>query len=89
MVCCEIFLDSFDSGDWRSLLRFNTIPALLCVLGGYFLLRESPRLYVARGDFERGFEELNLMGITNSRVYVPLSDGERQGLIQWQETHLK
>lgn len=50
-------------------MRFNTIPAILCLIGSIFWLRESPRLYIGRGDFEKGFSELNFMGKMNDQFY--------------------
>lgn len=60
--CCFIFLDSYSSGNWRGLLRVNSIPALICLIGSIVLLRESPRLYIAQGLYQKGFMELDLMG---------------------------
>lgn len=74
--CCFIFLDSFSSGDWRNLLRVNSIPALLCLVGSLFFLRESPRLYIAQGHYDQGFLELDAMGLTNNKHYQPITQQE-------------
>jgi len=73
---CEIFLDSLDSGDWRTLLRVNTaIPGLCLILSMVFLI-DSPRLYITKGNYEDGFELLDKMGKGNNKDYVPMTDVE-------------
>jgi MFS family permease len=87
--CCFIFLDSFSSGDWRSLLRINAIPASLCLLGSMVFLRESPRLYIAQGRYEKGFIELDGMGRKNDASYIQITESEQTGMKLWRETILK
>ena len=87
--CCFYFLDSYSSGDWRNLLRVNAIPSILCLLGSFFFLRESPRLFIAQGKFERGFLELDLMGKKNNANYMKMTEYERDGMRNWRENILK
>lgn len=51
VLMCFFFLDDFNSGDWRNLLRANAVPATICLVGSIVFLRDSPRLFVAQGDF--------------------------------------
>jgi hypothetical protein len=71
-----IFLQSFDEGDWRGLLRFNTIPAIMSILLTLFFLRESPRLLLAKGDFVEAFREIDLMGRVNRKTYPGITEEE-------------
>jgi MFS family permease len=51
-ISCILFLKSFDSGNWRGLLRLNTLPGFFCLFLTLLFLRESPRLLIAKGSFE-------------------------------------
>jgi len=45
---CMLLLTGFDSGHWRILTVLNSIPLLLCCMGSYLILRESPRYLMMR-----------------------------------------
>jgi putative MFS transporter len=43
-------LDSYTSGDWRLMIRLNTIPGILVFIGTFFWVEESARFRFARGE---------------------------------------
>jgi len=63
-VVAYFTLSSYATGDWRILLMWVTIPALVSFVAGLFLLDESPR-FLLFDDFEKGVELLNKMYKTN------------------------
>lgn len=46
---CFIFLDNYESGNWRGLIRFNAWPLALNFLGSLFYLKESIRYLMHKG----------------------------------------
>lgn len=87
--CFYIFLDSYSAGDWRGMLRYNSIPAAGALVLSIFFLKESPRLYIAKGDYERGFAELDKMGTTNNPNYENITEEEKNQMILWRESKFK
>ena len=43
IILCFIFLEDFTKGNWRSLLRFNSIPVGLVFIGTIIFLEETIR----------------------------------------------
>ena len=59
IIQCQIFLESLDKGDWRTLIRFNILIPLLCLILSKLFLIESPRLSISKGNFVVGFALMN------------------------------
>lgn len=47
----NLFLDDYKHGNWRALILYNAIPPILCCIGSFFILRESPRYFFNKAKF--------------------------------------
>jgi len=52
VLLCFIFLDSYSSGNWRGLIRFNGIPIGISFLCSIFFLNETIRYYLNKGKYQ-------------------------------------
>ena len=52
---CFIFLNDYQSGNWRGLIKFNTIPVFICFLGSMFYIKETVRYSMAKGKYSEAF----------------------------------
>ncbi|CAD8192345.1 unnamed protein product [Paramecium pentaurelia] len=80
-----IFLDDYKSGNWRMLLIVNSIPLLLCFICSLIYLRESPRYYFTKQNYDQGFLELEHIGKVNNGTSYQLADEQRQGILEQQQ----
>ena len=62
VLSCMFFLDNLQEGNWRGLLLFNSIPALICSVLSMLYLRESARFLLSKGRFTEGLHEAQVMG---------------------------
>jgi len=51
VLLCFYFLNDFESGNWRGLIRFNGIPVVISFIGAIFWLNETVRFYLNKGKF--------------------------------------
>jgi len=51
VLLCFYFLNDFKSGNWRGLIRFNSIPVIISLLGAILWLNETVRYYLNKGRF--------------------------------------
>lgn len=54
-----LFLDSLTSGNWRAIFAMQSIPCILCVIGLFTILDESPRFNLAKENYYLCFKRLN------------------------------
>ncbi|CAD8097926.1 unnamed protein product [Paramecium primaurelia] len=80
-----IFLDDYKSGNWRMLLIVNSIPLLLCFICSLIYLRESPRYYFTKQNYDQGFLELEHIGKVNNGTSYQLTDEQKQGILEQQQ----
>ncbi|CAD8128532.1 unnamed protein product [Paramecium sonneborni] len=80
-----IFLDDYKSGHWRMLLIVNSIPLLLCFISSLIYLRESPRFYFTKQNYDQGFIELEHIGKVNNGTSYQLTDEQKQGILEQQQ----
>jgi len=62
-----ICLDSLEEGNWRFLL---TLMAISCFFGWFsalVVLRETPRFLMLNGQYDKAFEELKYLTVTNNK----------------------
>jgi len=52
---CIFFLNDFESGNWRGLIRFNGIPVLASFIAAILWLNETARYYLNKGKFCQAF----------------------------------
>lgn len=85
-LLCMLLLEGFEGGHWRILTALNSLPLLLCCLGTYFILRESPRFLMMKNNFQQAFEEIELIAITNNKESgAVLSEQDKRGLMRTQQ----
>lgn len=78
-------LDSLTSGNWRALLIWCSVPALVVWLGSLKMLKESPRFLIAANRLEESIEVLNYMATVNNPLSPQLvSAEEAEELREWQ-----
>jgi len=65
VVVAKICLDSLNSGNWRAMLIWCSVPSLIVWLGCWFYVKESPRFLIAVGRVDEGVEILNYMSSVN------------------------
>ena len=77
-----ICFNDMKSGNWRLLMLYNGIIAILgpIFIGALFI--ESPRYLIALGKFDEGFKNLNQMGIINKGPTFEITLEERQKIIE-------
>jgi len=51
VLLCFYFLNDYESGNWRGLIRFNGIPVVISFFGAIFWLNETVRFYLNKGKF--------------------------------------
>lgn len=51
-VLAYIFMPTLESGNWRAVLVWSSIPAFIVVFISYFVLLESPRFLLVKGKPE-------------------------------------
>ncbi|CAD8208345.1 unnamed protein product [Paramecium octaurelia] len=80
-----VFLDDYKSGHWRMLLIVNSIPLFLCFVSSLIYLRESPRYYFTKQNYDQGFLELEHIGKVNNGTAYQLTDEQKQGVLEQQQ----
>jgi len=81
------YIENLSEGDWRSLAITNTIPTFFMVIFSLCFLKESPRFLIVNNRIDEGVLILNEMGASNHKEkFIPLTNGEIQGLILWRNS---
>jgi hypothetical protein len=70
VLLCYIFLNDYESGNWRELILFNSLPVFLCFAGTVFLISESPRFILAHGRYSEAFSAINSAIQTNEGQHL-------------------
>lgn len=66
LIClCFIYLEDYETGNWRGMILVNVWPALIVFFGSLFFLYESPRLHLIKEKFSKAFSTINKIGILN------------------------
>jgi len=65
VMLCYIFLDDYQSGNWRGLILFNSIPVFFCFIGTILYVTESPRFVLANEQYFESFELIKFAIRTN------------------------
>lgn len=67
---CFFFLDSYTSGNWRGLIRFNGIPITSAFVLSLFFVKETIRYYLNREEYQTAFEEIEKIIKENGKENV-------------------
>ena len=71
--------ESLSVGDWRKLMLYNGLIAMLGPIFISLFLIESPRFLLAMGKFDKAFTNLNKMGrINNGKNYKEITWEEKE-----------
>lgn len=93
MITClmaYIFLDTFDSGNWRALVMWSALPGVITFFLIYFHLRESPRYLLAFQKYEKAFGLIDSLIKENSKAdTLILSQEEKDSLKNWGDHQAK
>ena len=83
-ILAWICLDSFTAGDWRTMMIYSSLPSSLVFIGAVLFMHESPRFLIAKGDFQKGYEVINVM-IRENNPGTPeaLTAEEMNQLVDW------
>lgn len=85
VLLAYIFLDSFDSGNWRGLMITSSITSLVVVYGMIYYVQESPRFLLSIGEHDKAIDIINQIGVINKEnTYINLSNAEIDELKQIQ-----
>lgn len=76
VALCFIFLDDYTSGNWRELIRFNSVPLIVCFLSSLVFLRETIRYYLNKGHYATAFEEIENVIARNQGQVRKLQENE-------------
>ena len=79
-----MFLEDMHHGNWRAMMAFSALTPFTVFLFTFFFLKESPRFLIAASRFDEAFEILNHMIVKNNPTYEPLSEEEKEGLMEFQ-----
>jgi len=86
VIVAKFCLDSLQSGNWRAMLIWCSMPSLFVFLGTWLYVKESPRFLIAVGQIEEGVEVLNYMGRVNMpNNHQVVSRDEIEDLRVWQQ----
>lgn len=87
VVVAAFCLDSLTSGNWRAMLIWCSLPALIVWFGTLKWVKESPRYLIAINKINEGVEVLNYMAqVNNPTGFRPISSEEIEELKEWQRT---
>ena len=79
-------LDSFNSGNWRGLVIWSSLPGLISLILSFFFLDESARFDLCACKFEQAFLIINKMIRYNKSEEFPnfeLQEEKKERLIKW------
>lgn len=85
-----IFLDTFDSGNWRALVMWSAGPGVLTFLLAIFYLEESPRYLLAFQKYDEAFKLINrIIKRNNNDEMLALSQEQKDCLRKWGDKQAK
>ncbi|CAD8104679.1 unnamed protein product [Paramecium sonneborni] len=86
---CFFFLDSYTSGNWRGLIRFNGIPITAAFILSLFFIKETIRYHLNKEEYQKAFQEIQIIILENSNGNALLSDEDKKGLQEWSQKQIK
>lgn len=76
-------LTNLKSGNWRILLGFSSMPALISFLFCWFYVDESARFELQNGVYDNAFNTINKIARLNKNFANYMDEDKKEGLIQW------
>lgn len=93
LITCMIaylFLDTFDSGNWRALVMWSAVPGVLTFILCCCYLEESPRYLLAFQKYDEAFKLINrIIKMNHKTVITGLTQEEKDHLQKWGENQNK
>ena len=83
VILAMISLNNLQSGNWRILLGFSSVPALISLIFCYYFVDESARFELQNGKYEEGFRTINKIAEINLKVRNYLTQEKKDMLINW------
>ena len=87
LLACTIglfTLDSLESGNWRALTLWTTVPAVISILLNPLFLDESIRYLLIKGQFEKAFGQLDRSAQESSKSKIKeLTPAHKEALHKW------
>lgn len=78
-------LNNLKSGNWRILLGFSAVPAVVSFVVCCFYVDESARFELQTGKYESCFQIINKIAKINKNQTEYLTEAKKNGLIEWSE----
>lgn len=83
VILAFLTLTNLKSGNWRILLGFSSIPALISFLFCWLYVDESARFELQTGVYDNAFNTINKIARINKNFANYLDEDKKEGLIQW------
>ena len=85
VIVGKFCLDSLNSGNWKAMLIWCSLPSLVVWIGTLIFIKESPRFLIATNRIQEGVDVLNYMSsVNNADSHQAISDSEIEELQNWQ-----
>lgn len=76
ILASMILMPNLDSDNWRKVLAFATVPAVIAVIFQSLFVDESPRFLAISGKFDEAIDILNKIAVYNKAHLV--TDEEKE-----------
>jgi len=87
VIVGKFCLDSLNSGNWRAMLIWCSLPSLIVWIGTLIFIKESPRYLIAINRIQEGVDVLNYMSeVNNPTLHQAISEAEIDDLRDWQRS---
>ena len=86
VVLAMMTLTNLQSGNWRILLGFSSIPAIISYLFCYYYIDESARFELQVGNYENAFKTINKIARINKNTSNYLDEEKKRLLTVWGES---